>query len=89
MLAKFQQLYDVEDRAKTLSADERRALRQAEAAPVWASLGEWLAGKSAAAVLPEEPLRRSAGLPSQPLGAAAGVPRATDDCRWTITTSNN
>jgi transposase len=53
VLAKFQQLYDVEDRAKTLSADERRALRQAEAAPVWASLGEWLASKSAAAVLPK------------------------------------
>ena len=53
VLAKFQQLYDVEDRAKPLSADERLTLRQADAAPTWASLGEWLAGKSAAAVLPK------------------------------------
>ena len=48
VLAKFQQLYDIEDRAKTMSADERLALRQAEAVPVWQSLGEWLAGDAVA-----------------------------------------
>jgi len=53
VLAKFQQLYDIEDRAKTRSAEERLALRQAEAAPVWRSLGEWLAGEAAARVLPK------------------------------------
>ncbi len=29
-----QQLYDIEDRAKEMSADDRRALRQAEALPI-------------------------------------------------------
>jgi len=53
VLAKFQQLYDIEDRAKNFTADERLALRRAEAAPVWASLGEWLAGQAAARVLPK------------------------------------
>jgi transposase len=56
LLQKFQQLYDLEDRAKHCSADERRALRQAEAAPVWASMGAWLQGPAAAAVLPKSKL---------------------------------
>ena len=33
-----QQLYDLEDRAQTMSADERRALRQAEALPILARM---------------------------------------------------
>jgi hypothetical protein len=33
-----QQLYDIEDRAKELSADDRRALRQAEALPILARM---------------------------------------------------
>ena len=53
VLAKFQQLYDIEDRAKTLLPDERLALRQAEALPIWRSLGEWLNGEVAARVLPK------------------------------------
>ena len=53
VLAKFQQLYDIEDRAKLLSSDERLALRQAEALPIWTSLGEWLDGDAAARVLPK------------------------------------
>jgi len=53
VLAKIQQLYDIEDRAKPLSADERLALRQAEAVPIWTSLGEWLASDAAARVLPK------------------------------------
>ena len=53
VLAKIQQLYDIEDRAKTLSADERLALRQAESLPIWTSLGEWLDGDAAARVLPK------------------------------------
>jgi len=53
VLAKFQQLYDIEDRAKPMSAEERLALRQAEAVPVWESLGQWLAGDAAARVLPK------------------------------------
>ena len=32
-----QQLYDIEDRAQEMSADDRRALRQAEALPILAT----------------------------------------------------
>ncbi len=42
LLARFQQLYDVEDRAQTMSADERLLLRQSDAAPVWDSIDAWL-----------------------------------------------
>ena len=53
LLAKFQQLYDIEDRAKTLSIAERTALRQSESAAVWQSLEAWLDGETAACVLPK------------------------------------
>jgi transposase len=43
LLAQFQQLYDIEDRAATMSVDERLALRQAEALSVWQSMEAWLA----------------------------------------------
>jgi transposase len=61
VLAKFQQLYDIEDRAKTLSPEERLALRQTEAVPIWASLGEWLDGESAARVLPKSRFAEALG----------------------------
>jgi len=53
VLAKFQQLYDIEDRAKTLSVDERLTLRQREALPVWETLGQWLQSEEACDVLPK------------------------------------
>jgi transposase len=56
LLGMFQQLYDIETRGKTLSMDERRSLRQREAAPVWESLGAWLDGDTARAVLPKSKL---------------------------------
>jgi transposase len=56
LLGLFQQLYDIETRGKTLSADGRQLLRQREATPVWQTLGEWLAGSAAAAVLPKSKL---------------------------------
>jgi len=37
VLAKFQQFYDIEDRGKLMSPEERRQLRQSEATVVWAS----------------------------------------------------
>ncbi len=61
VLAKFQQLYDIEDQAKTFSADERLALRQSEATPIWTSLGEWLDGEAAALVLPKSRFGESLG----------------------------
>jgi hypothetical protein len=53
VLAKFQQLYDIETRAKSFSSDERLQLRQREARGVWESLGEWLASDTARDILPK------------------------------------
>jgi hypothetical protein len=61
LLAKFQQLYDIEDQAKTLSADERKALRQSDAVPVWTSLGGWLDGEAASRVLPKSDFGQALG----------------------------
>jgi transposase len=61
VLAKFQQLYDLEDRAKTWSIDTRLALRQSESAAVWRSLGEWLENKPARDVLPKSKLGEALG----------------------------
>ena len=61
VLAKFQQLYDIEDRAKAWSIDERLALRQSESAAIWQSLGEWLDGQAAARVLPKSKLGEALG----------------------------
>jgi transposase len=61
LLAKFQQLYDLEDRAKTFSADERLALRQAEAEPIWSSLRAWLDSAAAARVLPKSKFAEALG----------------------------
>ena len=61
VLSKFQQLYDIEDRARTVSAEERLALRQSESTAVWQSLGEWLESKPAADVLPKSKLGEALG----------------------------
>ena len=53
VLAMFQQLYDIETRAKFFTPEERLALRQREATPVWQSLFEWLASEAAHNVLPK------------------------------------
>jgi hypothetical protein len=56
LLGMYQQLYDIEDRGKTMSVDERRLLRAQEAAPVWQALQEWLDSDEARAVLPKSKL---------------------------------
>jgi len=38
----YQQLYDIEDRSKRMSPEERLALRQLEAEPIWAAMETWL-----------------------------------------------
>lgn len=48
----FQQLYDIEDRARELSAEARQALRQAEATPLLEKLRVW-ADEQAAHALPK------------------------------------
>ena len=54
LLAMFQELSDIEDRAKLMTADDRRALRQAEAKPVWDRIGAYLASDAVASVMPKE-----------------------------------
>ncbi len=54
LLAMFQDLYDIEDRAKPFTSDDRRALRNAEARPIWERMREYLAGEAVANVMPKE-----------------------------------
>jgi transposase len=60
-LAIYQQLYDVEDRGKTLPCAEREALRAAEARPVWQRMRELLDGVAAAKVLPKDKFAEALG----------------------------
>jgi hypothetical protein len=62
-LAMFQQLYDLEDRARLLTAEEREALREREATPVLARLHDWSNQQG------------SQALPKSKLGEAIGYPR--------------
>ena len=61
LLGMFQHLYDIEDRGKLLTVDDRQLLREHEAAPVWKSMGEWLSSAEAAAVLPKSKLAQALG----------------------------
>jgi transposase len=54
-LARIRALYDVEDRAKTLTAADRAELRGRESVPLLASLGDWLDGIRPR-VLPKSPI---------------------------------
>jgi len=42
-LAWYQELYDIEDRGSSMTAEDRLALRQSEAKPIWESIEAWLA----------------------------------------------
>jgi transposase len=61
LLAKFQQLYDLEDQARPLSPEERTRIRQNAGVPVWASLDEWLRGEAATGVLPKSKFGQALG----------------------------
>jgi transposase len=61
VLAKFHELYDIETRGETVTPEERAALRQHEAKPVWESLGSWLASPTAQAILPRSKFGESLG----------------------------
>lgn len=52
MMAQFRQLYDIEDRARTMDDSARLALRQRESVPVMKRLRELLDGELAKRVLP-------------------------------------
>ena len=61
VLAKFQELYDIEDQAKALSPEDRLALRQSAAVPVWEELEAWLDSESATRALPKSQLGKALG----------------------------
>lgn len=60
-LAMYQELYDIETRAKSLGAAERVALRDREARPVWRRIRELLDGEAASRVLPKEKMSEALG----------------------------
>jgi len=61
VLAIYQLLYDVEDRAREFSAEERKALRQLESKPMMERLRGVLDGDEAGKVLPRSPLGQALG----------------------------
>lgn len=60
-LALYQQLYDVEDRARGLTPAERQALRESDSQPIWKRLRELLDGDVAKRVLPKEKIAEALG----------------------------
>jgi transposase len=60
-LAVYQELYDIEDRAKGLSVGEREQLRSSEARPVWRRMRELLDSQAAREVLPKEKFTEALG----------------------------
>jgi transposase len=60
-LAIYQELYDIEDRGKTLASSDREALRAAEALPVWQRMRELLDGEAAAKALPKDKFAEALG----------------------------
>lgn len=61
LLAMFQELYDVEHRAKSMTAIDRQALRAAESRPVWQRMRAVIDGESAARVLPKDKFAEALG----------------------------
>lgn len=61
LLARFQQLYDIEDRAKHCSPEERLAIRQSDAVPVWEAMGQWLESEPIRRVLPKSQFAQALG----------------------------
>jgi transposase len=59
LLALHQQLYDLEDRAKPMSPEERLALRQQEGVPIWNRLSEVLESAPITQLLPKSKLAQA------------------------------
>jgi transposase len=60
-LSFYRQLYDIEERGKTLDAAARGALRQREAAPVWDRMRCWLDSAPLLRVLPQSAIGKALG----------------------------
>ena len=57
----YRQLYDVEERGKTLDAAARYELRQREAVPIWNRMRRWLDGDAAKRALPRSRIGEALG----------------------------
>ena len=60
-LSFYRQLYDVEERAKTLDAVARRELRNRDALPIWNRMERWLASDPVQRVLPRSAIGEAVG----------------------------
>ncbi len=54
LLAMYQELYDLEDRARDMSCEDRQTLRDREGRPVWTRMRELLDSEAASQVLPKD-----------------------------------
>jgi hypothetical protein len=68
-LAMYQELYDVEERGKSLSVGERDKLRSSEARRVWERMRALLDGPAASGVLPKEKFAEALGYLRHPWDA--------------------
>lgn len=59
LLATYQQLYDIEDQARGMTAEERLALRQRESRPAWDRMLTLIQGDAAAGVLPKDAIHEA------------------------------
>lgn len=57
----YRQLYDVEERGKTLDAAGRRELRQRDAVPIWDRMRRWLDSEATKRVLPKSAIGEAIG----------------------------
>ena len=57
----YRQLYDVEERGKTLDAAARHQLREREAMPIWNRMRRWLDGDTATRALPRSRIGEALG----------------------------
>ena len=57
----YRQLYEVEERAKTLDAAARRELRERDAVPIWNRMERWLASDTAKRALPRSAIGEALG----------------------------
>lgn len=61
-LAWYHALYDIEDRARNITAEQRLALRQSEAVPIWSEIKQWLVDaneRTANVILPQSDLGKA------------------------------
>jgi len=57
----YQQLYDIEERGKTLDVTAKRELRQREAVPIWSRMRHWLDSDAAKRALPRSAIGEALG----------------------------